>query len=112
MPPATWCKERVLLSDDFADPSANLVSQGLLAAASLRQHQSFYIDVLELGYQLVEAIHRRPLGQPGNQQVRDIALRLETTLFQVSSDREEMLRILQELMRLRRRTGGRTPSRP
>lgn len=107
-PPSTWCKERVLLSRDFADPLAGLISQGLLAAAGLRQHQPYYIRLFELGYQLTEAIHRRPLDRAGDEQVRDLANRLESMLDQLSTDREKLITFLKELMRAKRTARGKT----
>lgn len=88
MPLAAWCKERVLLSDGFGDPTMDLVSQGLMAAAALRQYQYLYIGLFELGYQIREALH--DAGDPHqNAQLKDLINKLDTVLGQVCEDHDE-----------------------
>ena len=87
-PLAAWCKERILLSDGFGDPTTDLVSQGLMAAAALRQYQYLYIGLFELGYQLKEARH--DAGDPRQDaRLKDLIDKLDSVLGQVCEDYDQ-----------------------
>ena len=87
-PLAAWCKNRILLSDGFGDPMTDFVSQGLMAAAALRQYQYLYIGLFELGYQLKEALH--DAGDPHQDaRLKDLIDKLDGVLGQVCEDHEQ-----------------------